>query len=110
MNGNTLAAGDETDDRIRGRRLAAARKPCHQAIDANDENSAASAGGLALAWQNRVVDARCRDVGFRKRLNRCLHLTRVEFRTSHGCEKILELGEARLAGNRFKIERGHAGA
>src|SRR5262249_19889794 len=78
VDGDALAAGDEADDRIGRRWLAAACEPGHQAIYADDQDAAAGARRPALARQHRFVSCGRRGSRLGKRVNRSLHLPRVE--------------------------------
>ena len=106
MNRDTLAPGDEADDRVGRRRLAAAREPRHQPIDTDDEYAAAPRAGLALARDDlRLCRRRFRVRRLRDRLDGRMHLPRVDVVARVCREELVQLAEARLRRDRVELQR-----
>ena len=77
------------------------------------EDAAAGARGLALPRQRRLVfgAARAPAPGLRApRGSPCCNCAQVDLVARDRGEEIVELGEARLRGDRVELERGHARA
>ena len=55
MDGDALAASDEADDRIGRRRLAAAREPGQEPVDADDEDAVTAANTLTRNMAVRMA-------------------------------------------------------
>jgi hypothetical protein len=108
VNGDALAASDEAQERVRRRRLAAAREAGHQAVDADDEYSAACPFSLAAVGDHRFFGpGGKRFIGLACRVDGLLQRSRVDLRTRDRREKIVQLGNAGFVGDRFEIDRRH---
>ena len=104
MDRHALAAGDEADDGIGRRRLAAASKAGHQPIDADDENAAARAAGAAFLRDDfRCLDRRGLDVC--DRLDCGLHVLRVDVVTRERRKEFFELRKSRFCRDGVELQR-----
>ncbi len=81
-----------------------------QPIDADDENAAAGAGGLALARDDRFCRGVRHRLGLADGADRGLQRAQVDLGARHGGKEFVDPGVARLGGHRLELERGHAGA
>src|SRR5690349_24137514 len=100
MDRDALAARDEADDRVRRRRLAAARESGQQTIDADDENPVAAVGSAAASHDEFRLGGSGRRKRLRERRDRGLHLAAVDLVAREWREEIVGAREPRLRRDR----------
>src|SRR4051794_20292338 len=109
MHRYTATARNETDDRVRRRRLTAAGQHGQQLVHAHDEDLAMLAGWFRQGRSDRGCRFRLlRD--FRSFAQRVLQLPRTDLAAPDHREKLIQLRIAEPAGRIIEAECSHAGA